>query len=279
MTSNPDTWVYGDYAPDPMKRDLPGLKAKWLMECLPAALNPLVLDYGVGEGKHLHLVRKIRPGARLVGVDVREPHTPKDFEFGKIDSTGRVPFADDTFDLVLSFDVLEHAEDVKGSLDEIRRVLRPGGSFVGFVPAEGGVGPHGFFRLLNSAIYRDTKDHGHAYTRRELSDELSSRFRIVGLAYSYHFIRLSAGCVVLCELQVADHRGPRLEAFWRGQENAIYRAPAAPGDSVPCWEPGAVGQPRRLLRIDTAEEVSLGSQGAALSRCQDLIARGDSKVP
>jgi SAM-dependent methyltransferase len=228
VTSNPDTWVYGDYAPDPLKRDLPGLKAKWLLECLPAALNPLVLDYGVGEGKHLHLVRKIRPGARLVGVDVREPHTPKDFEFRKIDSTGRLPFADDTFDLVISFDVLEHAEDIKGSLDEIRRVLRPGGSFVGFVPAEGGVGPHGFFRLLNSAIYRDTKDHSHAYTRRELSDELSSRFRIVGLAYSYHFIGSALDALFFASFKLPII-GPRLEAFWRGQENAIYRAPAAQG--------------------------------------------------
>ena len=36
-----------------------------------------VLDYGAGEGKHLHLVRSFKPHARLVGVDIRAPHRPQ----------------------------------------------------------------------------------------------------------------------------------------------------------------------------------------------------------
>jgi tRNA G46 methylase TrmB len=79
MTTSPDAWVYGDFAPDPARRDLVGLKARWLLEQLPAIDAPLVLDYGTGEGKHLHLVRKVKPQARLVGVDIRKPHTAVDF--------------------------------------------------------------------------------------------------------------------------------------------------------------------------------------------------------
>src|SRR5690348_15255503 len=188
MTTNADTFVYGDYAPDPASRDLPGLKAKWLVEQLPAAASAVVLDYGSGEGKHLHLVRKVRPGARLIGVDIRAPHSQVDFEFHQVPANAPLPFAEGACDVVISCDVLEHVDSIARSLDEIHRVLRRGGSFIGFVPADGGFGPHGFFRLLDPHIYRDTLDHNHAYTRRELLEQFSSRFRIVQLAYSYHLI-------------------------------------------------------------------------------------------
>jgi SAM-dependent methyltransferase len=41
----------------------------------------------------------------------------------------RLPFASGSFGAVLGCGVLEHVQDPDGSLDEIRRVLRSGGSF------------------------------------------------------------------------------------------------------------------------------------------------------
>jgi SAM-dependent methyltransferase len=225
MSTSPDTWVYGDFAPDPARRDLPGLKARWLVEQLPAAADPLVLDYGAGEGKHLHLVRSVKPQARLVGVDIRAAHTAVDFEFHQVAPNASLPFAAGSYDLVISCDVLEHVEDIEQSLDEIRRVLRSGGSFIGFVPAEGGPGAHALFRLLDPNIYRDTKDHGHAYTRRELLDLFSTRFRIVRLAYSYHLIGATLDAAFFASFKVPVV-GTKMENFWRGQENDIYRARA-----------------------------------------------------
>jgi SAM-dependent methyltransferase len=226
MTTNPDTWVYGDFAPDPARRDLPGLKARWLVEQLPSAAEPLVLDYGAGEGKHLHLVRGIRPRARLVGVDIRPAHTAVDFEFHQVAPDAPLPFAPGTYDVVISCDVLEHVEHIGQSLDEIHRVLRRGGSFIGFVPAEGGPGPYALFRFFDPDIYRDTKDHGHAYTRRELLGLFSTRFRIVRLAYSYHLIGATLDAAFFASFKM-PLVGPKMESFWRGQENDIYRARAA----------------------------------------------------
>ncbi|HTB67651.1 MAG TPA: class I SAM-dependent methyltransferase [Steroidobacteraceae bacterium] len=225
MTTSPDTWVYGDFAPDPASRDLPGLKARWLVEQLPIAAAPLVLDYGAGEGKHLHLVRTVKPQARLVGVDIRAPHTAVDFEYHQIATDAPLPFAADTFDLVISCDVLEHVASLEQSLQEIHRVLRSGGSFIGFVPAEGGLGAHALFRLLDRNIYRDTKDHHHAYTRRELLDRFASRFRVVKLAYSYHLLGATLDAAFFASFKIPV-LGPRMEAFWRGQENDVYRTRA-----------------------------------------------------
>lgn len=226
MTTNPDTWAYGDYAPDPASRDLPGLKAKWLVEQLPIAASPSVLDYGAGEGKHLHLVRKIIPAARLVGVDIRAPRAQVDFEFHQVPSNAPLPFADNTFDVIISCDVLEHVESIDRSLTEIHRVLRTGGSFLGFVPAEGGPGPHGLFRLLDPNLFRDTKDHRHAFTRRELLDQFGRRFEIARLAYSYHLLGATLDAAFFASFK-APVFGARIESFWRGQENDFYRAPAA----------------------------------------------------
>jgi SAM-dependent methyltransferase len=222
MTTGPNTWKYGDFAPDPGSRDLVGLKARWLLENLPAVDAPSVLDYGAGEGKHLHLVRTVKPRAQLVGVDIRKAHTVVDFEFHQVAPNTPLPLADEAFDLVMSFDVLEHVESIEHSLDEIHRVLRRYGSFVGFVPAEGGFGPHAFFRLLNPNIYRDTKDHSHAYTRRELIASFSSRFRIVRLEYSYHPIGATLDATFFASFKIPRF-GPRMENFWRGEENSFYR--------------------------------------------------------
>jgi SAM-dependent methyltransferase len=228
VTTSPDSWVYGDFAPDPASRDLPGLKARWLLEQLPAATAPRVLDFGVGEGKYLHLVRTVKPAAHLVGVDIRAPHGAPDFEFHQVPPGSALPFDADTFDVIVSCDVLEHVENLDEALQEIHRVLRPGGSFIGFVPAEGGLGPHALFRFLDSGIYRDTKDHNHAYTRRDLLRRFSSRFRIVRLAYSYHLLGATLDAVFFAAFKLPI-LGPRLEGFWRGQDNDVYRASAASG--------------------------------------------------
>ena len=53
-----------------------------------------------------------------------------------------IPYPDETFDLVLSHDVLEHVEDPRISVAEIRRVLRPGGLSVNVFPVYFGAMSH-----------------------------------------------------------------------------------------------------------------------------------------
>ncbi len=219
-----------------------------------------MLDYGTGEGKYLHLIRKARPKARLVGIDIRDPHSGADFEFHRVGPGEPLPFAADSFDLVVSCDVLEHVGDLESSLDEIRRALRPGGLFVGFVPVEGGPGPHAFFRMLDPNIYRDTKDHPHAYRRSDMVARLSARFQVRELAYSYHAFGATFDAVFFASFKAAGI-GPRMEEFWRGQENAFYRRQAREA------APSLVGSLARLASLAAYWEarllrkVPLGAKG------------------
>lgn len=96
-----------------------------------------VLEVGVGTGSdHLELAKA---GAILTGVDI----TPKSIELTKknLDLHGyksdlrvadaeNLPFEGNTFDVVYSFGVLHHTPDTQKAIDEVYRVLKPGGKAI-----------------------------------------------------------------------------------------------------------------------------------------------------
>jgi hypothetical protein len=140
-------------------------------------------------------------------------------------------------------------------------VLQPGGSFIGFVPAEGGLGAHGFFRLLDRNIYRDTKDHQHAYTRRELLRWFTARFATVRLAYSYHLVGATLDATFFASFKL-PLLGPRMEAFWRGQQNDVYRTGAA-GHARRSLASRFIGLANRAAYFESTllRNVALGAKG------------------
>ena len=71
-----------------------------------------------------------------------------------------LPFEDASFDLVTGLDVVEHLDDDLAGLTEMRRVLRPGGYALLFVPA---------FNFL-WGVQDDISHHRRRYTLRELKD-------------------------------------------------------------------------------------------------------------
>lgn len=82
----------------------------------PAAVTRLVLTE-LDPFMRAKLVARVREHARL-GVEVRDA------------SADALPFADRSFDAVVSTLVLCSVPDVDAALAEVRRVLRPGGAFV-----------------------------------------------------------------------------------------------------------------------------------------------------
>lgn len=52
---------------------------------------------------------------------------------------GAIPFSDETFDIVVSNQAMEHVPDLDFSLSEVDRVLAPGGLVLGLLLDKGGV--------------------------------------------------------------------------------------------------------------------------------------------
>jgi SAM-dependent methyltransferase len=92
-----------------------------------------ILEIGSGTGALLNRLRA--RGCRIQGVDVNASLIREGRAwFGELpvqQVTGTaLPFADRTFDIVMSFDVFEHIPDSDAHLREVRRVLKPGGTYL-----------------------------------------------------------------------------------------------------------------------------------------------------
>ena len=95
-----------------------------------------VLDLGCRTGA---VTRHYVDGNNVVGVDVDRTALKRiEDELGVstvwADVDERLPFDDSSFDVVVCGELLEHIRDPDRLIEEVRRVLRPGGTLVGSVP-------------------------------------------------------------------------------------------------------------------------------------------------
>lgn len=101
---------------------------------LPAGAS--ILDAGCGSGRNM--VELAHHGS-VTGVELSDVSVElaRERDSGEVleGSVMDMPIDDDTFDLVVSLDVIEHLDDDVGALRELRRVTRPGGALLVTVPA------------------------------------------------------------------------------------------------------------------------------------------------
>jgi SAM-dependent methyltransferase len=91
------------------------------------------LDHCCGDGRFASLAW---PGSKLsVGCDIDKPSTEAAFTSGMYDRvdvcdvSNRLPYEDESFDLVFNNSGLEHIQNLQATLSEIGRVLSKGGTF------------------------------------------------------------------------------------------------------------------------------------------------------
>jgi SAM-dependent methyltransferase len=100
-------------------------------------LGKHVLDVGCGYGGRTVYYAEVCGAGSVHGVEIDARKVERCRRFAEERgssktkfSVGRaenLPFPDDSFDAVISFDVLEHCQDPRLAVTEITRVLRPGG--------------------------------------------------------------------------------------------------------------------------------------------------------
>jgi|ERR1043166_3117699 SAM-dependent methyltransferase len=120
-----------------------------------------ILDVGCGTGANLLLLSQF---GEAEGVDV----SPDALRFCRerglhnvnLGAAESLPYADQEFDLVTAFDVVEHLDDDVAALREMRRVLRPGGRVLLFVPT---------FMFL-WGVQDDVSHHRRRYRLNELRE-------------------------------------------------------------------------------------------------------------
>ena len=107
-----------------------------------------MLDVGCGEGRHIFGIMQQSPEMKCIGLDMDNDSLHKAEEgyeyFKSISNVGAeflkgsaysLPFLDNSLDLIVCSEVLEHLHKYNDAVKEIHRVLKPGGKFYASVPA------------------------------------------------------------------------------------------------------------------------------------------------
>jgi len=100
--------------------------------------NARILDVGCGDGLLECLLAKKMPATHITGIDSSKKAITLAAEKAReqnlsnvdfmISDAYKLPFSNETFDAVVSLDVIEHLDDTDAFLKELARVLKPGGT-------------------------------------------------------------------------------------------------------------------------------------------------------
>ncbi len=135
-----------------------------------------ILDVGCGTGANLIMLNEF---GKADGVDLS--HQALEFcrqrglDGVRYGAAEDLPFERNSYDLVTALDVLEHLDDDSVGLNEIYKVLKPGGYTLLFVPA---------FMFL-WGVQDDVSNHRRRYTKPELSRAVTDAgFEIELISYA-----------------------------------------------------------------------------------------------
>lgn len=220
MTLSENERRWGQGVIDLQARNLASLKAERIVDAVRALpIGAEVLDYGCGEGKLLNTISKLRPDLKLHGIDIQSPlQREVPFEFSLIENDS-CSFFDRKFDMVLSFDVLEHVLDPEKTLKNMRGMLKDNGTLLLFVPMEGeALSPFGFYRfLLGQNLYVITKSHIQNFQKRDFFPLLKKQFEIEKVSYSYHALGTFLDATFFAMARIKSI------SKWFWSSNSVYR--------------------------------------------------------
>jgi SAM-dependent methyltransferase len=204
---------------------------------LPIQPGERLLDMGCGAGRHAF--EAARRGARVVALDMDRAELSQVTaifaamaEAGEIPDSGSglavngdatsLPFPDGSFDKVIAAEVLEHLPADQQAMNEIARILRPGGVAAVTVPAWL---PERVCWQLSDDYHNTPGGHVRIFTRRELMTKLersgltvTGQHRAHGLHSPYWWLK--------CAVGVKNDAHPLAKAYHQVLVWDIMRKPA-----------------------------------------------------
>jgi len=182
-----------------------------------------LLDWGCGFGQLSHMLKargvdvtSIEWNPDIPEGEVRRLERYPDVEARYTQEPVKLPYADASFDTVLSMGVLEHVHDPDGSLDELHRILRPGGRVYVFkLPNE-----HSYLEAMAKRAglyYHGQLEHDRLYT--------PPTARALLEAHGFTVDQVAAANVLPLGLTASVAQRPRFVAAYWAANRALARVP------------------------------------------------------
>jgi SAM-dependent methyltransferase len=144
----------------------------------------MILDVGCGGGETIHKLAGIATEGRVSGVDYAEGSVAASrarnaalIRAGRVDiqraTVSRLPFRNDTFDLVTAVETHYYWPDLPQDMKEIRRVVKPGGTMVLIAESYKGNRNDWLHRLVMKplrAAHLSAEEHRDLFTASGFSD-------------------------------------------------------------------------------------------------------------
>ena len=203
----------------------------------PVGPGHQVLDLGCGAGRHAF--EALRRGAHVVALDTDQDELRQVagmfaamYEAGEVSGGARarvvaadataMPFPDGCFDRVIAAEVLEHIPGDQAAMNEIARVLRPGGVAAVTVPAWL---PERICWRLSDDYHNVPGGHLRIFTRGELEAKLTRAGLAVGGHHHAHALHAPYWWLK-CAVGVHDDDHPLARANHRLLVWEIMKQPA-----------------------------------------------------
>lgn len=193
-----------------------------------------VLDYGGGSGLHVGLWERLFPEAELNFCDIssvakekfqeKYPHHLN--QYFMIDNN-KAQCEDETYDVVVSIEVMEHVENLQLYVSDIQRALKPGGFFIWTTPCANSFSIEHIYSLFTGQIeptaegYRRWKWEDPTHLRRLKSKEaeallLRNKFSKIRFRFRAHFFSFIIS-------YLPGWRGQRLRNYLMTLDYSLFR--------------------------------------------------------
>ncbi|MEA1956698.1 MAG: class I SAM-dependent methyltransferase [Campylobacterota bacterium] len=175
--------------------DYPKQLAKYLFDAFEMKRNHKMLEIGCGRGEMLRNFKELGLDVKGIDLSPKAPEFNKDIDIkvGNVEEE-KLPYEDNSFDIVYSKSVLEHFYYPERYIKEVYRVLKPKGLILTLVPDW----------EANYKTYFDDYTHRTPFTSVSLNDILEIhnfkdvnvyKFRQLPLLWKYPFLNYFSAAI------------------------------------------------------------------------------------